>query len=130
MARRHELTILAQQSVEGAFRVGARAGLVELLLAVNADQNSSGKRGHAVLLLDGPGINTCGEVDFEIGEKCVDAILLFLSVNAQQQEGLRLVRVEVRIQLRHLLAARAAPSSKEVEHNDFLADVVGELKAF
>ena len=38
--------------------------------------------------------------------------------------------IEVRIQLRHFLTARAAPGSEEVEHNDFLADVFGELKAF
>src|SRR5260370_35516361 len=38
--------------------------------------------------------------------------------------------IEVSIQLWHFLTARAAPGSEEVEHNDFLADVFGELKAF
>ena len=39
------------------------------------------------------------------------------------------MRVEVCIQLWHFLATMAALSSEEVEHNDFLADVFGELKA-
>ena len=74
-------------------------------------------------------IHARGEIYFEIVEKCVHAILFFLGVNAQQQKGLRLVFVEVRIQLRHFFAARAAPGGEKVEHNDFLADDFGELKA-
>jgi hypothetical protein len=98
--RTSELELLyvpLEELVESNVGIGDSTGLIELHLAIHADEHSRREGTHAIATLDGPRIDSHREIQLKFLNEVLNPVGLLLGINAQQKEGIGLVIVKVSV---------------------------------